>query len=30
MHRMIRAYTFIAPRSDQFLENVGCCAAAVE
>src|SRR5579863_8263051 len=30
MDWMVCAYTFIAPRIDQFLENVGCRAAAVE
>ncbi len=30
MDRMVCAYTFIASGDDQFPENVGCCAAAVE
>ncbi len=30
MDRMVRPYTFIAPRSDQFVENADRRAAAVE
>jgi hypothetical protein len=30
MDRMVCAYAFIAPRSDQFLENAGRRTAAME